>query len=254
MSSDLPLRGKVALVTGATRGIGLAIAVELRREGAHVVGTARTDQHVAQAREQLAFAFRDDPQGRTSGPVPPEFDILVADVRDYSSVERVVDETVQRLGGLDILINNAGVGIFGEVAAQAPAEWHEMLETNLTGVFNSCRSAIPHLRRRGGGFIVNISSLASKNPFAGAAAYSASKAGLNAFSEALMQEVRYDNIRVSYVLPGSVGTGFGGGHAGTGSEWKLAPDDVARVVVDLLLHDPRSLPSRVEIRPSKPRK
>ena len=127
-----------------------------------------------------------------------------------------------------------------------------MIETNLTGVFNMCHAALPHLRNRGGGYIINISSLAGKNAFVGAAAYCASKSGLNAFSEALMQEVRYDNIRVSCVLPGSVATEFGD-HAVTGRDaWKLTSDDVAKVVLDLVSHDPRSLPSRVELRPSHP--
>jgi 3-oxoacyl-[acyl-carrier protein] reductase len=119
-------------------------------------------------------------------------------------------------------------------------------------VFNACHAALPHLRRRGGGFIINISSLSGTNPFAGAAAYCASKAGLNAFSEALMQETRHDDIRVSYVMPGSVSTGFAGGDASKGADWKIAPEEVAEVVVNLLRHDPRSLPSRVELRPSKP--
>ena len=118
----------------------------------------------------------------------------------------------------------------------------------------ACHAALPHLRRRGGGFIVNISSLAGKNAFAGGAAYCASKSGLNAFSEALMQEVRYDNIRVSYVMPGSVATGFAGNEETRGSDWKSSPDDVAEVVLDLLRHPARSLASRVELRPSKPRK
>ena len=122
-----------------------------------------------------------------------------------------IGAAVTRFGGLDILVNNAGVGIFTNVADMTPAQWAEVIDTNLTGVFNACHAALPHLRRRGGGFIINISSLSGKNPFAGAAAYCASKAGLNAFSEALMQEVRYDGIRVSYVMPGSVATGFGGG-------------------------------------------
>src|SRR5438445_9555542 len=135
-----------------------------------------------------------------------------------------------------------------------PEQWAEVVDTNLTGVFHTCRVAIPHMRSRGGGFIVNISSLAGKNPFAGAAAYCASKAGLNAFSEALMQEVRYDNIRVSYVMPGSVATSFSSGDEAKGADWKIAPEEVAEVVVNLLKHPARSLPSRVELRPSKPRK
>ena len=133
-----------------------------------------------------------------------------------------------------------------------PEQWAEIIDTNLTGVFNACHAALPHMRRRGGGFIINISSLAGKNPFANGAAYCASKSGLNAFSEALMQEVRYDDIRVSYVMPGSVATAFSSGDETKGVDWKIAPDEVAEVVVNLLRHNPRSLPSRVELRPSKP--
>jgi 3-oxoacyl-[acyl-carrier protein] reductase len=135
-----------------------------------------------------------------------------------------------------------------------PAQWADVVGTNLTGVFNACHAAIPHLGKRRGAFIVNISSLAGKNAFAGAAAYCASKAGLNAFSEALMQEVRYDDIRVSYVMPGSVATAFNNGDAEKGADWKIAPEEVADVVLNLLRHPSRSLPSRVELRPSRPRK
>ncbi len=141
-------------------------------------------------------------------------------MRRYDEVERAVEATVARFGGLDILVNNAGVGIFTDVASMTPDQWAEVIDTNLTGVFNACHAALPHLRRRGGGYIINISSLAGKNPFKGAAAYCASKAGLNAFSEALMQEVRYDNIRVSYVMPGSVATGFSSGDETKGADWK----------------------------------
>jgi len=133
-------------------------------------------------------------------------------------------------------------------------EWDRIIGTNLTGVFNCCKAAIPHLRRRGGGWIVNISSLSSTGPFPGGAAYVASKAGINAFSDALMQELRDDNIRVTTVLPGSVATGFSGREPGTGADWKLLPEDVAHAITDLLNHPARSLPSRIEIRPSRPKK
>jgi 3-oxoacyl-[acyl-carrier protein] reductase len=149
-------------------------------------------------------------------------------------------------------VNNAGVGVFTNVADMTPAQWADVMETNLTGVFNACHAALPHMRRRGSGFIVNISSLSGKNPFAGAAAYCASKAGLNAFSEALMQETRHDGIRVSYVMPGSVSTGFADGDPSKGADWKISPEEVAEVVINLLRHNPRSLPSRVELRPSQP--
>jgi NAD(P)-dependent dehydrogenase (short-subunit alcohol dehydrogenase family) len=177
---------------------------------------------------------------------------LRADVRSYDEVERAVAATVARFGGLDILVNNAGVGIFTNVGDMTPAQWSDVIDTNLTGVFNMCHASLPRLKARGGGYIINISSLAGKNPFVGAAAYCASKSALNAFSEVLMQEVRHDNVRVSYVMPGSVATGFSGGDESKGADWKTSADDVANVVLDLLRLDPRSLLSRVELRPSRP--
>ena len=236
------LRGNVAIVTGGSRGIGLAIARALVAEGVQVAITGRSEAHLAAARPSIESAG------------PGAVETLQANVRNADEVTRAVDATVARFGGLDILINNAGIGIFAGVSAMTPSQWTEVVETNLTGVFHACHAALPHLQRRGGGFIINISSLAGKNPFASAAAYCASKAGLNAFSEALMQEVRYDNIRVSYVLPGSVATGFSSGDEAKGADWKIATADVADVVVNLLRHNPRSLPSRVELRPSKPKK
>ena len=236
------LRGNVAIVTGGSRGIGLAIARALVAEGVQVAITGRSEAHLAAARPSIESAG------------PGAVETLQANVRNPDEVTRAVDATVARFGGLDILINNAGIGVFAGVSAMTAAQWTEVIETNLTGVFHACHAALPHLQRRGGGFIINISSLAGKNPFGDGAAYCASKAGLNAFSEALMQEVRYDNIRVSYVMPGSVATEFVGGDASKGADWKIAPEEVAEVVVNLLRHNPRSLPSRVELRPSKPRK
>ena len=236
------LRGNVAIVTGGSRGIGLAIARALVAEGVQVAITGRSEAHLAAARPTIESAG------------PGAIETLQADVRRADEVKRAVDATAARFGGLDILINNAGIGIFAGVSAMTAAQWADVIDTNLTGVFHACHAALPHLQRRGGGFIINISSLAGKNPFADGAAYCASKAGLNAFSEALMQEVRYDNIRVSYVMPGSVATEFVGGDASKGADWKIASEDVAEVVINLLRHNPRSLPSRVELRPSKPRK
>ena len=168
-------------------------------------------------------------------------------------MESFFDETARRFGGIDILVNNAGVGWFGSVESQGHDDWRRVIDTNVTGVFNCCKAVIPHLRRRGGGWIINLSSLAGSNPFSGAASYCASKAAVDGFSEALMQEVRQDGIRVSYVKPGSVNTDFMG-HADPANDWKLRAEDVAQVVVDLVSHESRSLPSRVEIRPSRPPK
>jgi 3-oxoacyl-[acyl-carrier protein] reductase len=231
--------GRVALVTGGSRGIGLAIARSLTAAGAQVVVTGRDEPALAQA-SGAAHA-----SGAIHG--------VRADVREPGGAERAVQEAEHRFGGLDVLVNNAGIGVFAPVAEMSADDWRRTLDTNLTGVFLSCHAAIPAMKRRGGGWIINISSLASTSPFAGGAAYCASKAGLNAFSEALMQELRYDNIRVSTVLPGSVNTSFGRGEAGH-ADWKLSPEDVARAVADLVAYPDRSLPSRVELRPSRPRK
>ena len=234
--------GKAAIVTGGSRGIGFAIARALLAEGAQVTITGLDEGHLSSARRQL------------EGAGPGSIEALRADVRKYDDVHQAIEATVARFGGLDYLVNNAGVGVFANAADMTPEQWSRVIDTNLTGVFYACHAALPHLRRRGGGFIINISSLAGKNAFIGGSAYCASKSGLNAFSEALMQEVRYDNIRVSYVMPGSVATGFSGGDETSGADWKVSSDEVAEVVLNLLRHNPRSLPSRVELRPSKPRK
>ncbi len=235
------LSGKVAIVTGGSRGIGRAIAAAFLGEGVHIAITGINPKHLAEAETELA----------AGAPAGGSVHSFVADVRDHLAIESVFDETVRRHGGIDIVINNAGIGWFGSVEEEGHDDWRRVLDTNVTGVFNCCKAAIPHLRRRGGGYIVNISSLAGSNPFAGAAGYCASKAAVDAFSEALMQEVRHDGIRVSYVKPGSVNTDFMG-HADPGNEWKLRSEDVAQAVVDLVAHDRRSLPSRLEIRPSRP--
>jgi NAD(P)-dependent dehydrogenase (short-subunit alcohol dehydrogenase family) len=166
-------------------------------------------------------------------------------------VVRLFEQVAGSAGGTDILVNNAGVGIFGPAADMSPDDWRTVIDTNLSGVFYCCHEAIPQMRRRGGGDILNISSLAGKNPIAGGAAYNASKFGLNGFSEALMMEVRYDGIRVAYVMPGSVATDFGRGGAAK-SEWALTPGDVAEGVLDLLRAPRRALFSRIEMRPSQP--
>ena len=228
--------GKVALVTGGSRGIGLAIARALLESGTTVAITGRDRGTLEKAAEQLA------PFGAVH--------TVSADIADPADAARAVAETSRALGGLDILINNAGVGTFANVDALSVDDWNRMVGTNLSGLFHCCRAAIPELRARGGGWIISIGSLSSTQPFAGGAAYCATKAAVTAFSEAMMQELRGDNIRVSCVLPGSTATGFGG--RASGADWKLAPDDVARAVMGLLEFPARSLPSRLELRPSRP--
>jgi NAD(P)-dependent dehydrogenase (short-subunit alcohol dehydrogenase family) len=241
---DLGLKNKVAVVTGSSRGLGLAAVRALAAERCLVTLCARSEDRLREAAREVASVAGGDDRVLA----------VTADVSTAPGIAEVIERTVQTFGGLDVLVNNAGVGLFKNAADMSPAEWQTVIETNLTGVFSCCHAAIPHLRQRGGGWIINISSLAGNNPFAGGTAYCASKAGLNAFSEALMQEVRYDNIRVTCVMPGSVATGFGGRSTADRPDWKIQPEDVGQLVIDLLQMPTRSLPSRIELRPSKPQK
>lgn len=233
------LSGKIAIVTGGSKGIGRAIAAALAAAGADVVVTSRNEEEARTAAKEIAELG----QGRTLG--------LGADVRDYEAVKTMVGETVKALGGLDILIANAGVGAFAPIDEMDAETWNRVIDTNLTGVFYSCREAIPELKKRGGGWIITIGSVAGRYTMPGGTAYNASKWGLRGFTEALMLDVRHHGIRVSTIMPGTVDTYFDD-NLPSGESWKLAPADVARVVIQLLEHDPRSLPSKIEIRPSQP--
>jgi 3-oxoacyl-[acyl-carrier protein] reductase len=239
---DKFLSGKVAVVTGGTRGIGRAIAERLLAEGASVAFCGRSAEAVATAASEMARA--------TGGNVFGE----AADVSKPADVRRFFQGVDNRFGALHVLINNAGMGIFRRAGELSLEEWHNMIELNLSGVFYCCREALQRFNNGGGGgYIINISSLAGKNAFSGGAGYNASKFGLNGFSEALMLDYRYENVKVSYIMPGSVDTAFGAGaaaHAG----WKIAPEDVAEVVAGLLRMPERTLVSRVEMRPLKPMK
>jgi NAD(P)-dependent dehydrogenase (short-subunit alcohol dehydrogenase family) len=235
---SIDLRGKVGLVTGSTRGIGRAIAYELARAGATVVVSGRREEDVARVVEEMKAKGH-----RTFG--------APCDVRRYGEVEALMAHAASEVGGLDILVNNAGIGLFAHVAEIDPGAWDEVIATNLSGVFYCSRAAIPHFRKRGGGVIVNVSSLAGKNAFAGGAAYNASKFGLEGLSEAMMLDLRYENIKVAYVMPGSVATGFAGREP-VDEDWRLTGKDVAEVVLDILALDRRALASRIELRPFQP--
>jgi NAD(P)-dependent dehydrogenase (short-subunit alcohol dehydrogenase family) len=232
------LSNKTAVVTGGTKGIGRAIAKSLVDAGANVAITARNRDEITKAVSQINRRSR----GMAKG--------YVCDVRDYNQVKSLFAE----VDAVDILINNAGVGIFASVESMSVEDFRTVLETNVFGVFYCCHEAIPLMKQRGGGYIINISSLAGANAHPKMAAYNASKFGLNGFSEALMQEVRHDGIKVSYIMPGSVNTEFGGDETSDEKSWQLQPHDIAQVVMDLLQYPERTLPSRVEIRPSRPPK
>ena len=233
------LRNQAAVVTGGSKGIGFAIAEELLRNGADVMICGRDAADLNEAVAQLSQ------HGRVEA--------KVCDVREEAQVQAALGSCAADFGGLDILINNAGIGYFGKTVEELSSdEFRQTLETNLFGVFYACHYAIPLMKQRGGGYIINISSLAGQNSHPRMAAYNASKFGLNGFSEALMQEVRQDNIKVSYICPGSVNTEFGGDEPDASKAWQLQPSDIALAIINLLKFDPRALPSKIEIRPSKP--
>jgi 3-oxoacyl-[acyl-carrier protein] reductase len=235
------LSGRRAVVTGASRGIGRAIAEALADAGAGVVVAARTPADVDEVVRSLNRRHGD---GRAVG-VP-------CDVRAQDQCERLIEAAVSGLGGIDILVNNAGVGVFAPVSELRPEDWRTVIGTNLDGMFYCTHAALPHLVASGESWIINIGSLAGRNAFPGGAAYNASKFGLIGFSEALMQEVRHDGVRVSYIMPGSVATDFSHPSGRGDDDWKVRPEDIARIVLDLLAMPGRTLPSRVEVRPSRP--
>ncbi len=237
MAEDL--RGQTAVVTGATRGIGRAIAEALLKEGVTVVICGRSQDSVDAAVDEMKAL------GRVEG--------HACDVGRFEQVEKLFSAVAKSLGKLNILVNNAGVGGFAPVHETTPDHWRAIIDTNLSGPFYCVHEAVPLMKKAGGGFIVNIGSLAGKNPFAGGSAYNASKFGLNGFSEAIMMDLRHDNIRVTQIMPGSVQTEFGSMGV-SGADWKIAPEHIAETVVHLLTLPARSLASRVEMRPSRPPK
>lgn len=235
-----PLSDQVALVTGATRGIGRAIAERLLEAGTRVVICSRRSEDVSRAVDELSAQAG---PGNVAG--------QGCDVGNYQAVVELFRFIQGTFGRLDVLVNNAGVGFFRPVDQIMPEDWRRTIDTNLTGVFYCTREAVPLMRKQGGGYIINIASLAGKNPLAGGSAYNASKFGLIGLSEASMLDLRYDNIRVSCVMPGSVATEFGGAGV-SGESWKIAPEDIAQTVLHLLQLPSNTLASVVEMRPTRP--
>jgi NAD(P)-dependent dehydrogenase (short-subunit alcohol dehydrogenase family) len=235
------LTGKVALITGGSKGIGLAIAESMVAHGMNVVITARNETEVLEAAKALSAKG----PGKAVG--------VRADARNYNDQDNAVGVAVQEFGKLDVLVANAGVGVFKPVQDLTLEDWHAVIDTNLTGVFYSLKAAVSELEKSKG-YVLTISSLAGKNPFAAGAAYNASKFGLNGFSEAAMLDLRALGIKLSYIMPGSVATYFNGHTPNDADAWKIQPEDLAQVVIDLLEMNPRTLPSRVEVRPSQPPK
>ena len=234
---DRFLSGKHAIVTGGTRGIGRAIVAALAGAGARVTFCGRSAAAVGKAVTELKAA------GEVAG--------TVADVRDRDQVQALFEFADRTHGVPQVVVNNAGLGVFAPVAKFTLDDYRLVMETNLTGVFHCCQEALARFIPNGGGAIINISSLAGKNPFAGGAVYNASKFALNGFTEALMLDHRNDNVRVCSIMPGSVDTGF---TSEKSAPWKIAPEDIAEIVLSVLRMPERTMISRVEVRPSRPSK
>lgn len=227
----------VALVTGGSRGIGRAVVEALLEEGWIVAFSSRRPESVEKALAQLAPVHGDAVEGRA------------VDVRDQPAVDAWIEGVAERRGHIDCLVNNAGLGRFAPVGDLSGDQWREVLHTNLDGAFYCLRAVTGPMKRQGSGWIFNIASLAGKNPFAGGAAYNASKFGMIGLSDAAMLDLRPHGIRVTAILPGSVATDFA---QRDDDSWMIRPEDIAQMILDLLRFPPRTLPSRVEMRPTQP--
>jgi 3-oxoacyl-[acyl-carrier protein] reductase len=236
----MELRGSTALVSGAGRGIGRAIALALAREGASVVVVSRTAAEIDRVVDEV-----DASGGRGLA--------FAGDLRDAAVGAAAVQAAVERFGGLQVLVNNAGIGVFTSVADTTDEDWDAVLGTNLTAAFRLTRAALPHLSRQGG-HVLMISSLAGSNPGPGMAAYGASKAALDYFAHCLLLEVRQRGVKVTTIAPGSVDTTFSGLDRPASASWMLNADDIAQTAVDVLRMRDAALSSRVEMRPARPQK
>ncbi|UAB83380.1 SDR family oxidoreductase [Zunongwangia sp. SCSIO 43204] len=233
------LKGKVAFITGGSKGIGYGVAEALLIQGFKVAITSRSLEAAEEAAKEL------EAKGEIIG--------LEADVRSYESQQKAVKAAVDKFGKIDLLVANAGVGKFNSIEDMTPEEWNATIETNLTGVFYSVKSSLAELVKTEG-YIITISSLAGTNFFAGGAAYNASKFGLTGFSQAVMLDLRQKGVKVSTIMPGSVATHFNGHRPSDEDAWKIQKEDIGELVVDLMKMNPRTLPSKIEVRPSQPPK
>lgn len=235
------LENKTVLITGGSKGIGYGIAEILMREKMKVAITSRSQKAAEDAAQQLNKLGVGEALG------------LAADVRNLDSQQKAVDAVIKKWGSLDVLIANAGIGYFGSIETLTPEQWQETIDTNLTGVFYSVKASLEHLKKSKG-YIITIASLAGTNFFAGGSAYNASKFGLVGFTQAMMLDVRQSGVRVTTIMPGSVSTYFNNHQPNDQDGWKIQPEDIGQMVADLLHMHPRTLPSKIEVRPSIPPK
>jgi len=232
------LKDKVAYITGGSKGIGYGIAKILLANGMRVAITSRT----LAGSKQAAAALSID-SGRVLA--------LQSDVSSLASETAAIKAVIEHFGQLDVLVANAGVGHFASIETLTEVAWKEMIDTNLTGVFNSVKASLTPLKQSKG-YIITIASLAGTNFFANGSGYNASKFGLVGFSQAIMMDLRQYGIKVTTIMPGSVATYFDSYVPGDADAWKIQPEDIGQMVADLLHMHPRTLPSKIEVRPSVP--
>jgi hypothetical protein len=235
------LENKVAFITGGSKGIGLGIARALMEQGMKVAITSRSQEAVNEAVDEL---FKTG-SGHAMG--------IVADVRDYKAQQSAVQSIIDKWGSLDVLIANAGIGHFTSIEDMTPEQWSSTIDTNLTGVFYSVKASLDALKASEG-YIITIASLAGTNFFANGSAYNASKFGLVGFTQAIMLDLRDYGIKTTTIMPGSVATHFNDHTPNEADAWKIQPEDLGQITVDLLKMHPRTLPSKVEVRPTMPPK
>jgi 3-oxoacyl-[acyl-carrier protein] reductase len=233
------LTGKIALITGGSKGIGYAIAKSLLKEGMKVAITSRSQEAAEKAAEQLNKSF----DGNALG--------IAADVRNFESQQQAVEKVLAAWGQLDVMIANAGLGHFAPVEELTIEQWNETIDTNLTGVFYSVKASFEALKKSKG-YLFTIASLAGTNFFQTASAYNASKFGLVGFTQAAMLDLRLHEIKTTTIMPGSVATYFNNHIPNEKDAWKIQPEDIGQITVDLLKMPARTLPSKVEVRPSFP--
>lgn len=235
------LKGKVALVTGGTKGIGYGVAEALLNQGVKVVITSRDKGAADEAAKNLAS------KTKTTGSIIG----VQADVRQLDSQKEAVNQALSTFGQLDVVVANAGLGHFGSIEDITTKQWNDVIDTNLTGVFNSIKASVDALKLSKG-YYITISSLAGENFFAGGSAYNASKFGVTGFTQAVMLDLRKYGVKVSTIMPGSVSTHFNGNEPSEKGAWKIQIEDIGEIVVDLLKMNPRTLPSKIEVRPTTP--
>ncbi len=233
------LDNKTAFITGGSKGIGYGIAAALVAQNMKVAVTSRS----ADKAEAIAKQLNQLGKGEAMG--------IAADVRDFAAQKNAVEQVIQRWGQLDVLVANAGLGHFASIEDLTPEQWQETLDTNLTGVFYSIKASLEALKKSKG-YIITISSLAGTNFFPQGSAYNASKFGLTGFTQAVMLDLRQHGIKVTTIMPGSVATHFNQHEPNSQDDWKIQIEDIGQMVADLLHMHPRTLPSKIEVRPSQP--